>query len=159
MPSIERLSVNDVERFRNLRLLSLKDTPEAFKSTYQYIASLPLGAWEEQLNRLTTFVAVVDGVDIGLVRCAKVGKPPDTAHLHSMWVAPTYRGQGIGEELIEAVFQWAKSKGFKQVILDVVENNQNAISLYKRMGFKFTGESAKLIDPKKLRELRMAADL
>ena len=39
MLEIQRSLINEVERLRKLRLASLKDTPDAFGSTFQEVAS------------------------------------------------------------------------------------------------------------------------
>ncbi len=133
MLAIERLTPDDAERFRKIRLTSLWESPEAFGSTYQQMASLSSEAWPEQ---------------------------PDAAHLISMWVAPVARGHGIGEALIEAVADWARSQGLKQFALDVIDDNEPAIALYRRKGFKPTGESNAFPPPREhIVEIRMAIGL
>jgi len=77
-----------------------------------------------------------------------------------MWVSPEARGHGIGEALIESVADWARSHGLKQLALDVVEENDRAIALYRRKGFKPTGESNAFPPPKEhIVEIRMAISL
>lgn len=160
MLAIERLTPDDADRFRKVRLASLWESPEAFGSTYQQMASLPSEAWPEQLRNLPTFVAVQDGQDAGVIRLAMDPRQADTAHLISMWVSPEARGHGIGEALIESVADWARSHGLKQLALDVVEENDRAIALYRRKGFKPTGESNAFPPPKEhIVEIRMAISL
>ncbi len=160
MLAIERLTPDDAERFRRIRLASLWESPEAFGSTYQQIAALPSEAWPEQLSNLPTFVAVQDGQDAGVIRSAMDPGQPDTAHLISMWVAPEARGHGVGEALIEAVADWARSQGLKLLALDVIDDNEPAIALYRRKGFKPTGESNAFPPPREhIVEIRMAISL
>ena len=61
------------------------------------------------------------------------------AELISMWVAPDWRGRGIGDRLVGAVIDWAKTVGFSEVRLWVVEGNAPAEHAYARMGFERTG--------------------
>ena len=160
MLAIKPLSPDDAERFRIIRLASLWESPEAFSSTYQQIASLPSESWPEQLRNLPTFVAVQDGQDAGIIRAAIDSGHPDFAYLISMWVAPEARGHGIGGALVEAVADWARSQGLKQLALDVVDDNEPAIALYRRKGFKLTGESNALPPPREhIVEIRMAISL
>lgn len=156
MFSIETLSSKQVRRFREIRLASLKDSPEAFKSTYSEMTLLPDQVWEQQLGNLPTFVAVDNGVDIGVVRCAVDWDEPTAAHLYSLWVVRRHRGLGVGKALIKAVLEWAKTKGLAQVRLNVVKNNRTALSLYKELGFKFTGRTEQIDGRKGLQELQMA---
>jgi GNAT superfamily N-acetyltransferase len=60
--------------------------------------------------------------------------------LVSMWVAPSWRGKGVGVRLIEEVAGWAASAGFSELRLWVVEGNQVAERSYVRSGFARTGQ-------------------
>ena len=53
-------------------------------------------------------------------------------------VAPEARGQGVGSALLEMVCDLARSEGFSQVRLDVVDTNPGAQRLYERRGFVAT---------------------
>ncbi|MCE5287127.1 MAG: GNAT family N-acetyltransferase [Pelosinus sp.] len=51
-----------------------------------------------------------------------------------------YWGQGIGRQLIACLLEWAhKQKNIRKVNLKVRSDNERAIILYKRMGFKEEG--------------------
>jgi ribosomal protein S18 acetylase RimI-like enzyme len=62
------------------------------------------------------------------------------AALTSLWVAPGFRGQGIGDQLVVAVLEWTKAAGFSQVLLWVTDGNSRAEALYARHGFIRTGD-------------------
>jgi GNAT superfamily N-acetyltransferase len=55
--------------------------------------------------------------------------------LGALAVAASMRGQGVGTQLMEAVFDWACEKGFRSVRLEVVDTNPLARRLYERLGF------------------------
>src|SRR5436190_9375583 len=71
MMRLERLSVDKGPRLRAIRLRALLDAPDAFGSTYEEIVARPAESWSKQLADLPTFVAVRDGIDVGMVRCAR----------------------------------------------------------------------------------------
>jgi ribosomal protein S18 acetylase RimI-like enzyme len=48
------------------------------------------------------------------------------------------RGQGVGTQLLQAVFDYAREKGFHSVSLEVVDTNPGARRLYERLGFVAT---------------------
>jgi hypothetical protein len=51
-------------------VIILADAPDAFGSTYAEVSAHPLEIWRQQLQEIVTFVAVHDGEDVGIVRCA-----------------------------------------------------------------------------------------
>ena len=85
---MKRLSIDEGLRLRTIRLRALADAPDAFASTHAEVAARPPEIWPKQLQEIATFVAVHDGKDVGLVRCASDAHHQDTAWLISMWVAP-----------------------------------------------------------------------
>ena len=146
--NIKRLAADEGLRLRTIRLQALADAPDAFGSTYDEAAARPLDSWATQLQEIATFVAVVDGEDVGLVRGAHDALQPDAAWLISMWVSPEVRGQGMGEALIDALVEWARISGTRRVLLDVGDHNQPAIALYARKGFEPNGTIGSLPPPR-----------
>ena len=55
-------------------------------------------------------------------------------HLHTVYVKPSFRKQGIGAALVKKALKTAEEAGCS-VFLDVNPLNSIAMSLYKRMGF------------------------
>ena len=158
--NIQQLSSDEGERLQAIRLAALQDAPQAFDSTYEQMVTLSPEGWLQQLNMLPTFVAVVDGVDSGMVRGAPNTDDDSSAYLISLWVAPLGRCLCVGEALIEAVMLWARSAGYKQLLLDVGVENRPAIALYTRKGFKPTGKMGHLPSPRDyVKEQEMALDL
>jgi len=51
-------------------------------------------------------------------------------------VRETARSQGVGTALLDAICEEAKSRGFAQVRLDVIDTNARAKALYLRHGFE-----------------------
>jgi GNAT superfamily N-acetyltransferase len=56
-------------------------------------------------------------------------------------LAPQSKGSGFGECLMNFLHAVAKSKGSDEIQLRVYKENQPAISLYKKLGYKFTNEN------------------
>ncbi|MEM9487343.1 MAG: GNAT family N-acetyltransferase, partial [Cyanobacteria bacterium P01_F01_bin.116] len=120
---IQRLSLDDYARLRSIRLTALQNAPQAFETTFQTAVAFPPESWQRQLQNLPTFVAVVDGVDSGMVRGAPHSDEPSSAYLLSLWVAPKARGLGIGQALIETVVAWARLETYARLVLEVAEEN------------------------------------
>jgi ribosomal protein S18 acetylase RimI-like enzyme len=81
-------------------------------------------------------VAVVDGAPVGLVRGVLEN---GSAWLHSLWVSPGLRGCGLGDQLIVAVEEWARSRA-GNVRLEVVPANAPAKRSIDAMGSPTTVE-------------------
>nr|WP_139189581.1 GNAT family N-acetyltransferase [Evansella caseinilytica] len=65
-----------------------------------------------------------------------------TAHRGTLGliVKKFFRSQGIGKALMIQAIRWAKIDGqYEKLELEVLENNLQAISLYKRLGFELEG--------------------
>lgn len=81
---------------------------------------------------------------------------------HSVYVAigihQEQRGKGTGTHLFHALEQWAKEKAIRRIELTVLEHNQAAIALYKKMGFEVEGlkRDSLVIDGKYVTELYMS---
>jgi ribosomal protein S18 acetylase RimI-like enzyme len=58
--------------------------------------------------------------------------------MDGLFVAPTARGQGVGTALLHALYSEAKSRGYREIRLDVIDSNTRARALYEREGFKET---------------------
>jgi RimJ/RimL family protein N-acetyltransferase len=57
-----------------------------------------------------------------------------------MSVAKSFRDQGLGSLLLEALIEWTKKNStIEKIGLSVHSNNQRAVSLYKKMGFEMEG--------------------
>ena len=55
--------------------------------------------------------------------------------LNDLYVAPHYRGKGIGEQLIKIAMRFAKNENAVYVQLETAVDNYTAQSLYERIGF------------------------
>ena len=157
---MERLSAKEGPRLRTIRLRALLDAPDAFGSTFEEAVARPEESWSQQVLKLPTFVAVIDGLDVGMVRCERHETNVETAWLISMWVAPDVRRLGVGGALVDAVIEWARSNGINRLLLDVADRNPPAVALYARKGFQPNGEVSTLPPPREhvrehRRELRL----
>ena len=85
-------------------------------------------------------VAVVEERIVGFSRCEGTNLKR-LAHKveFGVCVVSEFWGYGIGKNLLQESVSWADSNGIKKVTLSVLETNDNAINLYKRLGFKIEG--------------------
>lgn len=64
-------------------------------------------------------------------------KPLDdeTAEVKRVFVSPYFRGLSVGSGLMEEVICWAQELGFKNLVLETGELQEESIRLFKRQGF------------------------
>jgi ribosomal protein S18 acetylase RimI-like enzyme len=58
------------------------------------------------------------------------------SHIFLLYVIPEYRRRGIAKILLQQAESWAKTRGDRQIGLQVFPQNQAAVNLYQNMGFQ-----------------------
>ncbi|MBE9116802.1 GNAT family N-acetyltransferase [Lusitaniella coriacea LEGE 07157] len=58
------------------------------------------------------------------------------SHIFLLYVRPEYRREGIGSALMLRAQEWAISRGDCQIGLQVFPNNENALKLYRKLGYE-----------------------
>ena len=81
-------------------------------------------------------VALQDNKIIGTG--AIVPKSNNSAEIVRMSVIRTMRRNGIGKMILVELCEYAKSNGYKRVILETTETWHEVIEFYKRYGFRIT---------------------
>ena len=78
--------------------------------------------------------ALDDRVEI--VGCGLGVREGEFAGLFDLAVAPAQRGRGHGRQLVEELLRWAASGDARTAYLQVLVQNEVAIRLYERLGFR-----------------------
>lgn len=88
-------------------------------------------------------IAIVDSKVVGTAGIEAVGAKYKVRHRAEFGISilKEYWGLGLGRALTGACIQCAKQAGYKQLELNVVANNERAVSLYRDMGFKEFGRN------------------
>lgn len=66
-------------------------------------------------------------------------------YISDLAVAAGFEGRGVARLLLDAADEWARSKGYKAVFLNVFAGNERARRLYEKNGF--TEEVVKYVKP------------
>jgi ribosomal protein S18 acetylase RimI-like enzyme len=129
MATIRRLGPDDWEDFREIRLRSLADAPDAFGSTLARERAFAELDWR---LRLGGPVYVVD--DPRPVAVGGIFDNDGTPHVWGMWTDPAHRGRGHARAILDALIPPGTPAQ-----LDVNVTNGGARKVYERYGFVGTG--------------------
>ena len=89
----------------------------------------------EYLDRDGLFLAVLDDETlIGSGAIRKIGE--ETAELKRMWLLETYHQRGLGFQVIQQLFGFARQKGYLTVRLQTSPQQARALDFYRRVGFR-----------------------
>ena len=88
-------------------------------------------------------LAVVDGNIAGTAVIEAVGKKDKVKHRAELGISllKEYWGFGLGKALAEACIHCAVEAGYEQVELNVIADNERAMSLYRGLGFEEFGRN------------------
>ena len=88
-------------------------------------------------------IAVIDGCIVGSAGVSAVRSRRKVAHRARFGISilKEYWGMGIGRVLMEASINCARQAGYTQLELEVVADNQRAVSLYRCAGFEEYGRN------------------
>jgi DNA-binding MarR family transcriptional regulator/GNAT superfamily N-acetyltransferase len=84
------------------------------------------------------FLAIADNQIVGSV--AILGSSRHLAQLRWFLIHPDYRGRGLGKKLLEEAILFCREKDYQKVYLMTTSMQETAIALYKKAGFRKTGE-------------------
>ena len=144
---IRRIRADEGLRLRAFRLRALSDSPMTYGSTLAREESYPEAIWHERAasgaagDKVMTIVAEHDNRLLGMA----TGLAADSTHdeqnstMIAVFVDGTVRRQGVGVGLVEKVIDWAKARGSARLFVWITSNNEPAIALYRRCGFRVTG--------------------
>jgi RimJ/RimL family protein N-acetyltransferase len=138
--TVRRLTPDDAENVREVRLEGLKLHPEAFSRDYEQDAKHGLDEWRTRLASRVWFGGFVGNTLSGVVAFS-AGDSSKTAHTGSiggMYVREAARGTGLASALMEAVIDHATGQ-VEQLELAVNAENARALKFYERHGFRIVG--------------------
>jgi GNAT superfamily N-acetyltransferase len=164
------MRIRELERrewalFRELRLRSLADSPDAFARRFVDEQAQPDAHWIRLTESVTIpggqvmLVAEEDGRPLGLAFGLLDKERPQIGHVGGMWVDPGARGKGAGQVLLSAAVDWARSREIDRLELWVTEGNHFATRLYERAGFTDSGRRDVLPSNPTLRTIQMILNL
>lgn len=101
------------------------------------------GEWDEDLKNISEvyenaggsfMIAELEGKIIGMGALKRVNA--ETAEIKRMRVLPEYQGKGLGTKLLKLLEGRAKELGYERLILDTSLQQQAALHVYTKHGYK-----------------------
>jgi len=86
------------------------------------------------------WLAEAEGRIVGSI--AVIGKGEGIAQLRWFILHPDYRGAGLGKQLFQQAMAYGREKGLRQMFLETTDDQETAIRMYEKSGFRKTGEHA-----------------
>ncbi len=130
MSELRRLGSDDWETFREIRLASLADSPDAFGSTLGREQGFSEADWRQRVSGLVYLVEDPAPVSVG-----GLFDNDGVFHVWGMWTAPAHRGRGHARSILDSMIP---SEGLVRLHVNV--ENTVARTAYERYGFVGTGE-------------------
>ena len=165
MPSVLRFGTHEWPEYRDLRLCALRESPNAFGSTFDVERCRSDSEWAEWLSSGVNsewncpLVAEEGNELVGLAWGRIKPSEPQTAYVFQMWVARGSRGLGCGSILLDALVKWAREAKARYVVLSVTGGDTPAQRLYTRAGFTPFGALEPLMPGATLPAQRMRLEL
>jgi GNAT superfamily N-acetyltransferase len=91
-------------------------------------------------SRERCWIADVDGQSVGHVFLVKHPDRPLTAKLRLLFVETSARGTGLGQTLVDECIRFARTAGYKKVVLWTQSILVTAQRIYVRAGFRLVRE-------------------
>lgn len=140
MVEVRAVRPDEWKSLKSVRLRALRDSPDAFCTTYVEAAAYGDEVWIDRAgaeSNSMSFVAIDREEFVGLA----VGVMCDDGVLDvvSVWVDPRHRGAGIAARLMSAVEDWGTALGAAAARLDVEAGNERAGEFYAKLGYTSTG--------------------
>jgi ribosomal protein S18 acetylase RimI-like enzyme len=146
---VKRLNIDDVKRFKVIRLEMLLNEPSSFGSSFEEESAFDDLMWNNRLKKknVATFGAFskeeLVGIVLGVINPRN--KLMHIATLNSVYVKKEYRSRGIGKVLTKKTMEYLFNKNVEIINLSVATTNKKAINLYESFGFNIYGEEKKAI--------------
>ena len=86
-----------------------------------------------------SFIAWINDEPVGLINCFlgySTFKAKPLLNVHDIAVLVGFRGQGVGQSLLKAAEEYARSRGCCKLTLEVLSGNSRAMDSYKHFGFE-----------------------
>ena len=140
MPYIELLTSDDWLRLKEVRLFALQDSPDSFLSTYEREKDYNRDQWLAEFDRGYWHIGTIGREDVGLLGVTReVDAPTGECYLEYLWVSQDQRRFGFASHIVTVALERLREIGVTTAFLWVLNGNEAAVRLYRKLGFSSTG--------------------
>jgi RimJ/RimL family protein N-acetyltransferase len=139
--SIRRLTRDDVDAYRAVRLEALTNHPESYGTSPEAFSARSDKTLIAQLTNLTYFGVIADNGELAGIAAFTIDDGERERHrgwVMQVYVKPVMRGTGAALAMLKAVAEHARGQVI-QLHLMVGAHNAPAIRLYEKAGFTTYG--------------------
>jgi RimJ/RimL family protein N-acetyltransferase len=140
---VKKVTNEDWEVYRAVRLASLIDSPASFSSSYANELKYSEEKWRSILephdvtrSSSMPLLARVNSepASIGLGYIHNIDS--QVGCIYQMWTKPEYRNKGCASKILQSIIIWAKESKLHTLDLSITTANKAATALYLSSGFK-----------------------
>lgn len=136
-PTVRRLTESEWTTYRDMRLKSLKESPEAFVKTFEEERDFDESEWHDRMRRADRLIATLDGTDVGILSMRPADEEfEESAEIFGLWVAPELRGQGVSVALFQEAVAEARKDGHSHLVYWVGTDNGPGVAFASARGFR-----------------------
>lgn len=137
--TVRVLSEDEWEQYREFRLKSLRDSPDAFVADYETEHDFDEKLWRARMRRSVRLLAERDDEPVGIASLRDNDDLVEgAAELFGLWVEPDLRGSGVAEKILLAASDAAEQHGRSQLIYWVGTDNARAVAFASSYGLRPT---------------------
>src|SRR3954452_18704685 len=106
-------------------------------ATFEALVARVVADFGERVDtrRQAAWIAELDGERVGCIFCS-ASEAPDTAQLRLLLVEPQSRGAGVGTRLVDECLRFARSSGYRRIMLWTTDVQDEARRIYQRQGYR-----------------------
>jgi ribosomal protein S18 acetylase RimI-like enzyme len=132
---IKLFTPDDWEKFRDLRLKMVSDSPQAYGENTTMAAERSEQEWRQWLTSADQFYIEVDHMPVAAATFRYDDIITKEWVINGVWTDPEFRGRGYAKTLLQRIVREAKAKAVNQIYLYVRDIQTSAIELYESLGF------------------------
>ena len=145
---VRRIGRGEGTLYREIRLISLADSPDAFSTTLESANVRSLESWSEQADSAAAgrdravFFALWDDQPVGMAALYRDSEDQGLGEIVQVWVASANRGGRVAGMLLDSLLSWARDSGSERLSGWVNDENRRAARFFGKHGSELTNETA-----------------